>query len=64
MDNNMPDGIKYDHEMASGKSPITMDGAKIQCKFPLHDEPNVVFDGASLTASRAGAFVDHWKKTE
>jgi hypothetical protein len=55
-------GLKYDFGNASGTAPVTIDGAQIKAKFPLNNEPEVVFEGSKLTATRAGAFVDHWEK--
>ena len=54
----------YDTKAATGKSPVKIEGGKISFKFPLHDEPECVFDSSGLTATRAGTFVDHWKKVD
>ena len=61
---NDSSGPKYETTPTSGKSPVKVEGDKISFKLPLHDEPEVVFDKSGLTATRAGAFVDHWKKVE
>ena len=53
-------GLSYDLSATSGASPVVMKGARIEIKLPLHDEPKVVFEGNRLTATREGAFVDHW----
>ena len=55
---------KYETTPSTGKSPVKIDGDKISFKLPLHDEPEVVFDKDGLTATRAGAFVDHWKMVD
>ena len=52
----------YDTSSTKGSSPVTIKGDRIEWKMPLHDEPSVVFDKTSLTATRKDAFVDHWKK--
>ena len=48
----------------AGTELTKIDGDKISFKLPLHDEPEVVFDKDGLTATRAGAFVDHWKMVD
>jgi hypothetical protein len=53
-------GLSYDLSPTSAASPISMKGTRLQMKLPLHDEPTVVFDGEKMTATREGAFVDHW----
>ncbi|MBI3873005.1 MAG: hypothetical protein HY304_08035 [candidate division Zixibacteria bacterium] len=55
-------GLKYDFTQANGKAPVTTDGSKLKIKLPLHDEPEIVFEGSKLTATRPGVFVDHWEK--
>lgn len=57
-------GLSYDLTGPSGKAPVTVDGARISFQFPNYGEPAVVFDGNGLTATRAGAFVDHWVKVK
>ncbi|HEY8668506.1 MAG TPA: hypothetical protein VIL86_17805 [Tepidisphaeraceae bacterium] len=57
-------GPNYETKPVSGKAPVTVNGDKIEFQLPLHGEPKVVFDKNGLTATRAGAFVDHWKKVE
>jgi hypothetical protein len=52
----------YDLSATSGGSPTTIKGARVEIKLPLHDEPRVVFDGDNMTATRVGAFVDHWMR--
>lgn len=54
----------YETTSSSGKSPVTIKGEKIEFQFPLHGEPKVVFDKSGMTATREGAFVDHWKKVD
>ena len=53
-------GLSYDLSAPSGASPVVMKGTRIAMQLPLHDEPKVVFEGNRLTATREGAFVDHW----
>jgi hypothetical protein len=54
----------YETTPSSGKSPVKIDGDKIEVQLPLHGEPKCVFDKSGLTATREGAFVDHWKKVD
>jgi hypothetical protein len=53
-------GLSYDLSATSGASPVVTKGARIEMQLPLHDEPKIVFEGNRLTATREGAFVDHW----
>ncbi|MBI1852816.1 MAG: hypothetical protein HYR85_20945 [Planctomycetes bacterium] len=55
-------GVTYDVTAATGSSPISMKDGRIEMQLPLHGEPKVVFAGDTMTATREGAFVDHWKK--
>ena len=55
-------GVSYDFSGSSGTSPVMMKGSRIEMKFPLHNEPNLAFEGNRMTATRAGAFVDHWER--
>jgi hypothetical protein len=57
-------GISYDLTGASGTSKVTVNGARISFQFPNYGEPAVVLDGNTFTATRAGAFVDHWEKVK
>lgn len=57
-------GISYDFSNPSGKSPVKVEGGRIEFKLPLHNEPVVVFDGDGFTATREGEFVDHWEKVD
>ncbi len=57
-------GISYDLTGPSGKAPVTVNGARISFQLPNYGEPAVVFDGSGFTATRAGAFVDHWEKVK
>lgn len=54
----------YETKPVRGTSPVTVNGDRIEFTFPLHSEPSVVFDKDGMTATRAGVFVDHWKKVE
>jgi hypothetical protein len=57
-------GISYDLTGPSGMSKVTVKGARISFQLPNYGEPAVVFDGNTFTASRPGAFVDHWEKVK
>jgi hypothetical protein len=57
-------GITYDLSGENGTSPAKAEGGRIEFQLPLHGEPYVVFEGDKFTATRAGAFVDHWEKIE
>lgn len=57
-------GPTYETSPASGKAVVTVKGDQISFKLPLHDEPELVFTKTGFTATRAGAFVDHWKKID
>ena len=54
----------YDLSGMTGTSKVTMKGARISFKFPNYNEPSVVFEGNTFTATRPGAFVDHWEKVK
>jgi hypothetical protein len=55
-------GLSYDLSATSGASPVVMKGTRIEMQLPLHGEPKVVFEGNRMTATREGAFVDHWER--
>ena len=57
-------GSSYDLTGPSGKAPVTVDGARISFQLPNYGEPAAVFEGDTFTATRAGAFVDHWEKVK
>ena len=57
-------GISYDLTGTSGKAPVTVNGAQISFQLPNYGEPSVVFEGNAFTATRGGAFVDHWEKVK
>src|SRR5688572_27126262 len=57
-------GPTYDTKPSSGKAPVTIKGDEISFRFPLRNEPDVVFTPVGLTATRKGAFVDHWQKID
>ena len=57
-------GISYDLSGPSGTSKIAVNGAQISFQFPNYGEPSVVFEGNTFTATRAGAFVDHWERVK
>lgn len=52
----------YDLSDTSGSSPVSIKDGHIEFDLPLHGEPRVSFSSDGFTATRAGAFVDHWKK--
>ncbi len=66
MENNEIDGkpVKYDHTGPSGASPVIRKNGRLEFQLPLYGEPFGVFEGDKFTASRKGAFVDHWKKVK
>jgi hypothetical protein len=64
MINDSAKGITYDTANATASSPVKITGDRVEFKLPLHDEPNVVFDSKSFTATHPGVFVDHWKKID
>jgi hypothetical protein len=53
-------GLSYDLSATSGSSPAVTKGTRIEIQLPLHSEPKVVFQGTTLTATKEGAFIDHW----
>jgi len=57
-------GIAYNTKSEKGSSPVRVEGGSFGFKLPLHEEPDVVFAADGMTATRAGVFVDHWKKVE
>ncbi len=61
-DNAAGKGVTYDVAPAQGKSPVTAKAGGFEFILPLHSEPVVAFDKSGFTATRKGAFVDHWKK--
>jgi len=57
-------GVTYDLSGLSGTSPVAIKSGRIEFQLPLYGEPFVVFEGDKFTASRPGAFVDHWEKVK
>jgi hypothetical protein len=55
-------GVSYDLSPTSAAAPTSIEGTRLKMRLPLHDEPTLVFDGDKMTASREGAFVDHWMR--
>jgi len=53
---------EYDLSEASGTALVKSDKDHIEFKLPLHNEPDAVFEGDEMVASREGEFEDHWKK--
>lgn len=66
MENNEIDGkpVRYDHTGPSGTSPVIRKNGRVEFQLPLYGEPFGVFEGNKFTASRKGAFVDHWEKVK
>jgi hypothetical protein len=63
---NLPGGAgpKYVTTPERASSQVTQMDRSWQFKLPLHGEPEVVFTKDGFTATRGGAFVDHWRKVE
>jgi hypothetical protein len=59
---NTPAGMKYGAAGEKSSAAVTHKDGKWEFKFPLHDEPSVVFSGKEFVATRPGVFVDHWSK--
>lgn len=57
-------GLRYELSPTSGASPVTRADGQLAFKLPLFDEPSVVFTSRGFTATREGAFVDHWKRID
>jgi hypothetical protein len=55
-------GLTYDLSATSAASPVSIKGTRLEMQLPLHDEPKIVFEGNRFTATREGAFVDHWER--
>ena len=53
-------GLSYDLSATTASSPVVVKGTRIEMQLPLHNEPKVVYQGNGFTATREGAFVDHW----
>ena len=57
-------GVSYDLSSSTGTSPVSITEKRIEFQLPLHGEPSVVFEGDKFTATRKGAFVDHWERVK
>jgi len=57
-------GVSYDLSGSTGTSPVSITERRIEFQLPLHGEPSVVFEGDRFTATRKGAFVDHWERVK
>ena len=57
-------GVTYDLSGMSAASPVTVKGGRIEFQLPLFGEPHVAFERNGFTATRKGAFLDHWEKVE
>jgi hypothetical protein len=55
-------GLSYDLSATTGASPVVIKGTRIAMQLPLHDEPKIAFQGNTFTATKEGAFVDHWAR--
>jgi hypothetical protein len=66
IENNRIEGkpVKYDHTGPTGASPVVRKNGRVEFQLPLYGEPYGVFEGDTFTASRKGAFVDHWEKVK
>ena len=53
--------VVYDVAEKTANAPVKMDGGRIEFKLP-GDEPTLVFEGAKLTATATGEFVDVWER--
>jgi len=56
--------VSYDLSSSTGTSPVSITERRIEFQLPLHGEPSVVFEGDKFTATRKGAFVDHWERVK
>jgi len=56
--------ISYGFSEPAKSSPVAVKDGRISFTFPNNGEPAVVFDAHGFTATRAGAFVDHWVKVK
>ncbi len=54
--------LRYDFSGPSGSSQVSVNDGRMEFCFPLYEEPCVVFEGDTFTASQPGVFVDHWEK--
>lgn len=57
-------GIAYETTATHGVSPVTMKDGAIGFTPALHGEPILSITKSGMTATRAGAFTDHWKKMD
>ena len=57
-------GFSYDVSGKSGSAPVTRENGRIAFGLPLWGEPSVVFTAEGFTATREGAFVDHWERVD
>jgi hypothetical protein len=58
-------GVMYDLAAPSGSTPVKVTGTRLEMTLPLHGEPDIAFDGNTVTATGNGAFgkfVDHWER--
>jgi hypothetical protein len=53
--------IAYDLSEKTQSVPVKIDSGRLQFKLPF-DPPSVVFEGAKMTATADGQFVDMWEK--
>ena len=56
--------VTYDLSGSTATAPVSVKDKRIEFQLPLHGEPAVVFEGDKLTATRKGAFIDHWERVK
>ena len=53
--------VVYDFSNTTASSPFTYENGNLRFQLPLHKEPLAEFRGNTFSATREGAFVDHWE---
>ena len=61
--------IVYNLSGQTRSAPVTVEGGRIQCKFPERRDlwpgrPTEVYEGDKMTATAEGRFVDFWEKVQ
>ena len=64
MENRPDTAPKYITTPQRASASVTEMDGKMQFKLPLHGEPDVTFTEEGMTATRAGAFTDYWKRVK
>lgn len=54
----------YDLEPETGTGSVMREEGRITIDLPLANEPTIVFEDGTLTATEPGVFVDHWEKVD